>query len=68
MMRLRVFAAGLVGRFDFGGQTMVLGDRRPVFRISFPQPRQRDRTFLTFRDRMSRRLSHFVQLAAGRGP
>lgn len=29
------------------------------------QPRRRDRTFPTFRDKMSRRLNHVVRLAAG---
>ena len=29
------------------------------------QPRARDRTFPTFRDKMSRRLNHVVRLAAG---
>lgn len=32
------------------------------------QPRKRDRTFPTFRDRMSRRLNHVVRLAAGPSP
>ena len=29
------------------------------------QPRKRDRTFPTFRDKMSRRLNHVIRLAAG---
>lgn len=32
------------------------------------QPRKRDQTFPTFRDRMSRRLNHVIHLAAGSSP
>ena len=32
------------------------------------QPRSRDRTFPTFRDKMSRRLNHVIRLAAGPSP
>lgn len=32
------------------------------------QPRSRDRTFPTFRDKMSRRLNHVIRLAAGASP
>jgi len=32
------------------------------------QPRKRDRTFPTFRDKMSRRLNHVISLAAGPSP
>ena len=43
----------------------VQGEYRPWTRR---QPRKRDRTFPTFRDKMSRRLNHVVRLAGGSPP